>query len=439
VSLVERSCTVSIEVDDAIDLSTLEAAAVAFARNAPGQLIGCVIERLTEDLLTHVVGPARQPRAARDQGEAPWACSGCGSRCGFRRRGFRSRPRTVTAACGRIAFRVAQVECLSCGRRFAPALGLLGLRAHQRRTERVTELAAGLACEVAYAKASSLLAELAGVAVSARSIRRDVMVLAPERLGPELSEVPVLLLDSTGERAGAKRNGVDLNLAIGLVARRRLGGRVAVSARLLGATLDEHWSAMAELLAGLRPGLILTDGEEELAGAVARLFPGVPTQRCLFHLARGLRYAIWRDGGMKGFQDRFVTELAQLLNDAYATADLATARAAYRDLIDALDQAGAPKAAGYLLIAEPEVFTFLTHPQAGRLLFGHKGRAEIATSVLERVMRELNRRTDNGTRWSIEGLRALLMVKLGRKYAHGRWAPRPEPLDDPKVRLRLVA
>lgn len=85
------------------------------------------------------------------------------------------------------------------------------------------------------------------------------------------------------------------------------------------------------------------------------------------------------------------------------------------------------------------MFTFLTHRGAGRLLLGHKGRSELATSVLERVMRELNRRTDNGTRWSIPGLRALLMIKLGRKYHHGRWAPKEVPTEDPKVRFRLVA
>jgi hypothetical protein len=31
-------------------------------------------------------------------------------------------------------------------------------------------------------------------------------------------------------------------------------------------------------------------------------------------------------------------------------------------------------------------------------------------------MREMNRRTDVGVRWSIPGVRAILMVKLQRKY-----------------------
>jgi hypothetical protein len=48
--------------------------------------------------------------------------------------------------------------------------------------------------------------------------------------------------------------------------------------------------------------------------------------------------------------------------------------AAYRDLIEDAAACGARAAAAHLRAAEGEVFTFLTHPAAGRLLFGDKGR-----------------------------------------------------------------
>ena len=72
-------------------------------------------------------------------------------------------------------------------------------------------------------------------------------------------------------------------------------------------------------------------------------------------------------------------------------------------------------------------------------MFGHKGRPELGTGVLERVIREMNRRTDVGVRWSISGIRAILMTKLQRKYAHGPWAPDPEPERQPTARFSLVA
>jgi len=440
VSRTERRRNVRIEFDGVVGLGEVEAAAMAFAREAPAQLVADAIEAMIADLVDAVVGPFGVPLADDEQLEAPWCCTGCASRRGFRRRGFRPKPRKVTTVCGQVAFASQQLECRSCQRRFAPAAELLGLGPHQRRTEALSKLAASLAVEVAYAKASRLLAELAGPVVSARSIRRDVIAMAPQRIGPEVTDVPILLLDGTGERAGPSKGGVALHLAIGLVSRRRNGKRVSVEARLLGATVAEGWSVMGDLLAGLRPGLILVDGEEELSALAAERFEGVPVQRCLWHLARGVyRAARYNDRASEQLADDFARQLEALLREAYAGADLDAARAAYADLIDDAEGCGAMAAAAHLRGAETEVFTFLTHPAAGRLLFGDKGRAELGTGVLERVMREMNRRTDLGVRWSVEGVRAILMVKLQRKYAHGPWSPSEATDNPPAVRFSLVA
>lgn len=54
-------------------------------------------------------------------------------------------------------------------------------------------------------------------------------------------------------------------------------------------------------------------------------------------------------------------------------------------------------------------------------------------------MREMNRRTDVGVRWSIKGARGILMVKLGITYHHGRFAPTPAPIGPAPERSSLVA
>ena len=286
----ERTRSVKIEFDGIVGLDGLEHAALEFARSAPAQLVAATIAAMVDDLVDAVVGPFGSPAPAAEQLVAPWSCTGCASRCGFRRRGFRPKPRKITTRAGRVEFASRQLECLGCGRRFAPANEVLGLSPHQRRTDGLSEMAASLAGEVAYAKASRLLAELAGPQVSARTIRRDVLAMAPKRIGPQDGDldVPILLLDGTGERAGPAKGGVALHLAIGLVARRRVGGRVTVTARLLGATLDEGWDVMGDLLANVSPGLIVVDGEEELSALAAQRFPGRPVQRCGWHLSRGV-------------------------------------------------------------------------------------------------------------------------------------------------------
>lgn len=439
-SVVEVTRSVVVELEELVSLEELEEAAVAFARSAPGRLVGDVIEHLIETLLAKVLGPRRSPLGVDDQPQAPWSCTreGCESRHGFRRRGFRSSDRKLQAACGGVRFRTAQVECLRCGRRFAPVLGLLGLRPHQRRTDRLAGLAAALATEVPYAKAALFLSELTGIEVSARTIRNDVVAVAPDRLGPEVTDVPILLLDSTGERAGDMLRGTQLHLAVGLVARNYHNGRTVCSVRLLGATLDENWPAMGRLLEEVRPGLILVDGDGPLSDMVAVRFPNVPVQRCLWHLVRGMTYTAWREGTSKIHRRELRARLVDLLTDAHRTGDLTRAHTAYQDLIAEMHDRGVVGAAGYLTAAETEVFTFISHPDAGRLLFGDKGRPELATGVLERVMRELNRRTDIGVRWSINGCRALLMLKLARKYHHPEWPWPPTATNPSNVRIRLV-
>jgi hypothetical protein len=126
------------------------------------------------------------------------------------------------------------------------------------------------------------------------------------------------------------------------------------------------------------------------------------------------------------------------LTDAHRHQDLHQAQHAYHRLVVEMEARGVIRAARYLEAARTEVFTFISHPQAGRLLFGDNGRPELATGVLERVMRELNRRTDLGVRWSIHGCRALLMLKLARRYRHPQWPWNPTATNQPNVRFRLV-
>lgn len=438
--ITERTHPVSIELEGLVDLADIEEAALDFARRAPAELVASTVEMLAAELLDMVVGTFGQPLRRHDQPEAPWSCTACSSTHGFRRRGKRPGGRKINSAVGQLHFDLAQLECLVCGRRFAPMLQVLGLRAHQRRTDRLGELASSLAVEVAYAKAARLLSELAGVALSARSIRRQVLSIAPERLGPEVEEVPIMLLDGTGVRAGDAKLGVGLHLAIGLVARRREGGRIVVEARLLGATLGEGWDTMAGLLAPVQPGLIIVDGEEELSAMASALWPDTPVQRCLFHLSKAVQHlARYSDGVPLGAAKALRVRFERMLLDAYRSGDAAATTTAYEAYLGELDRAGAPVAADHLRVAQPQALTFLTHPGAGRLVFGDKGRPELGTGVLERVMREMNRRTDVGVRWSVPGARAILMVKLGRKYRHGHWAPTPEPISPPPARFRLTA
>ena len=86
-----RRCVVA-EVDltaGVPSLADLEEAALEFARTAPALMIAETIQGLVGGLFDAVIGPFGCPLADEDQPPAPWACTGCGSVRGFRRRGLR--------------------------------------------------------------------------------------------------------------------------------------------------------------------------------------------------------------------------------------------------------------------------------------------------------------------------------------------------------------
>jgi len=152
VPTTHRSVRVDLDLSGGpVDLACLEQAAVDFARRAPGELVAAAVQSLTGELFDVIIGPKGFPLVDDAQPEVPWACTRCGNRRGFPRRGQRPGGRTVLTKAGRVLLAAWQVECRRCGRRFVPVLELLGLGRHQRRSTGVAEMAAALATEVAYA------------------------------------------------------------------------------------------------------------------------------------------------------------------------------------------------------------------------------------------------------------------------------------------------
>ena len=79
------------------------------------------------------------------------------------------------------------------------------------------------------------------------------------------------------------------------------------------------------------------------------------------------------------------------------------------------------RAMSLLDVAREQVFTCLRPDVRHRL--AHLHGPEVGSGVLERVMRELNARTDmGGSRWSVAGLRDLVTLELALVTDHAAWA-----------------
>jgi hypothetical protein len=409
--------------------SAFESLAVQMARDLPRQALAEALDEAQERLIDGVCGPRWAPVRGLP---APFACPGCGAREDFARKGRRTRPRVLHTAAGRVEIVLWHVGCRSCGRNFAPLLLLLGL-AGKRRTDRLTVDLAELGSQMSFARAARTSRELAGTAATAGQAHgalADVAALltdGPEgTVGPGHAAPDVVLLDGTGVRAGRRKNGTGANLAIGLTGRSGPGRRRRARSHLLGLTVDEDWSMLGAQLADVTaPALVVLDGEPAITALAQRLWPTTPIQRCWWHLPHGLRKAFYADDAAnRHVNPRWArsraSELGELLRAQiraeHTPAEALTAWDAFTTTIPAT----LTSAQAYLAAARPHAFTCLDPALRSRL--AHLGGPELGTGVLERLMRELNARTDiGGSRWTVPGLRDLLTVHTARLLGHPTW------------------
>lgn len=424
------------ELGESLTWSQLEAWAVAMREELPAAALAATVEELQDRLVDRVCGPKWLP--VRDL-PAPFGCPGCGVMSDFARKGRRTRPRRFDTAAGIVRIQLANVGCRGCGRVFAPLLLILDLSG-RRRTDRLMVELAELAAQMSFARAGAVAASF-GLPGSAGRAHQAVADVAPLLAGIGCVELPqapggaeVILLDGTGMRAGRRRLGVDCNIALGLRGRAGPRRRRQVSTALLGLTLAQPWSAMTEQLRELDPpAVVLVDGELAITRLAETVWPDVPIQRCWWHLPRALRWALYADKAPHPWANAQRAELVTLLRRvARERLTHAQALAAYDVFCATVTNEGHHAAGELLAGARDQVFTCLRPEIRTRL--AHLGGPELGSGVLERVMRELNARTDiGGSRWSIDGLRDLITVQLARMTNHPAWTTLRQSLRPPNA------
>jgi hypothetical protein len=408
--------------------SEFESLAVQMSREVGLRALEATLADAQERLIDSVCGPRWSPVRGL---AAPFACPRCGSRVDFARKGRRTRKRKLHTAAGTVELVCWHVGCRDCGRVFAPLLLMLGLSG-KRRTDRLTVDLAELSTQVSFARAGQLSRQLAGTGATGGQAHNAVADLAAlltgadRTLGPGHPRPDVVVLDGTGVRAGQHRLGTATHVVVGLTGRSGPATRRRAHTHLLGLTVEEDWEAMGAQLAGLpAPVLVVLDGEAELTALAHRLWPTAPIQRCWWHLPHGLRKAFYADDAANRHVNprwaRYISEqLGELLRDAIRQEQTTEqALAAFDAFTEAIPDA-LTSARAYLAAARPPTFTCLDPDLRARL--AHLGGPELGTGVLERLIRELNARTDiGGSRWSIPGLRDLLTVLTARLLHHPAW------------------
>ena len=286
------------------------------------------------------------------------------------------KPKTLASGCGAIQFQIPQVRG---DLNFYPSALQKGIRSEQALKLAIAEM---YVQGVSTRKVSAIVEQLCGHSVSSTQVSQCAAKLDVEleswRTRP-LEPCRYVFLDARYEKV--RQGGQVLDCAV-LVA---LGVRPDGKRCILGVSValseaEVHWRAF---LTGLQqrglhaPWLLVSDDHKGLVAARQAVFPGVPWQRCQFHLQQNAQAHVPRVDQRPA--------VARDIRSIFDCPDRLSAEARLRE-IAATHAKTAPKLAAWMEENLPQGFAVFAFPSA------HHRRLR-TTNPLERVNKELKRRT----------------------------------------------
>ena len=358
--------------------------------------VAMIFDRWQGSLFKKVLGKKYYLKNKRK--DTPWECHRCKNRRYFCRKGKRTIKRKLKSSLGTIHFPLYQVKCLQCGKVFAPALEVWHISPYQRYSEEMLYRIVRLAIEMPYARASRVMKLTNAIDIDASTVKRWI-----DRLGKRclLQTKPittkVILADSTRVKAGKLQRGEIVQVALGINERGK---------ELLGLSLGKDWKPLLSKIREGNPELLVSDGDDYIASAVSRLNWPIAVQRCRWHMAHQGKHYLFRDGVPAREHAPWIKRINRII-----FSDTNKAQKQWQRLINDLYRKGFKMIAGYFKYAASELWTYRFF----------KTYVPTTTSLVEREMREINRRTDVGVRWSVEGVKNILNLNLGYRHQHYAW------------------
>jgi hypothetical protein len=382
-----------------------------------------VLEQYQEEIRTILCTPCGSRRkkglGSHPQKDGEGRCRGRT----FRKAGYWSETRELRTDIGEVEFRVGEVECRRCGKKFSPLLGVLGLESHQRKTEGLLKLVSEAIAETSYRRASKQLEGLSGVPVPKTTAHRWAAGVDVDARSAD--DIFAAMADGTGFKKRGGRKG-HVRIVIGLTDEGEL--------KPLGVWAATGWEHISKdvrrrLRGESRPELLVTDGEQSIEKWLTKI--AKRHQRCHWHFVRDSGFELWRAGvslkkrrkvsrklrGMVGIEiPEEDVESVSAKDRAELLKRVESSKEQLRGLIEEFQRKRYEKAAAYLSNASEKLFSHLDlWLETG--LIGPR-----TTSIIEGVIRELVRRLKKlGWNWSDPGAERMGRMVIMRRYDVEGW------------------
>lgn len=343
--------------------------------------------------------------------------------------GYRKTARKLKTVFGTLELPVRQMQCCRCGKKFSPLLSALKIGAYARRESNIEYAVTEAVIDTNYRR----LIEGRSIDISLGGVHNIVVGSDIDRVFEEpvdMSKLSAIMADGSGVKQKKGSKG-ELRTVIGITH----AGRVTP----LGCFVNTQW-ADAEKIVRLRlrqdeneksrqcPIPFVYDGEPGLDGFLSDI---AQSQRCTWHAPRGLYHALWQDGLKKKDSQPEMDRVKQLVgielpgddfellqdSDKQAVQDrYSSSKAEIKKLIETFSAKGYTQGATYLENLSRQMFRHIeVWLETGVI-------APKATSLLERVFREIGRRLKRiAWGWSDKAVTNLSKMIMIRQYERGRW------------------
>ena len=370
-------------------------------KNVATKIIGETINDIQNSILDKFLG-ARWNEF--DNKIVPWICPHCDERSSFVRRGHR--PRKLKTSEGIIEFNLYQVICKSCKKTFSPFPQLLGLKARARISTEFEEKIVELALNNSYSKTSEYINSFTNSTISHTASREITLRVSDNiTLEQESTEFDTILIDGTKVKSGLKERGSEIHLAISPIKTIMKNSRIYTKKRLVAFSMGDTDKGLKSQLSNISCDNVIVDGDRSYTNLVKDVFEDATYRRCKWHIPRQLSHLLYMNKVPVREREPFILGLVNILN----TKDYYKALSGYFDYIQMFER-----------LKFDDIAMFLKNAMSGLFINEDDWRNEdkhSSNSLIEREMREINRRTDVGCRWSDEGVFKIIKLLEIKRHA----------------------